>query len=151
MILPKNTKTLAKQSVPGFSFRRPGHRTSFPAVCRHCLNVLCSNVAVNQFMCTEHIRYTLFCFLKYNIYTKYELGRQSLKELFSRPGSFNLNMLSESPSFYHRSHSPRYGPKRPMAYFKKRVSCKVCVVCNHMFVYSHILIQGPSQQQFTKK
>jgi len=49
--------------------------TSFTAVCRHWLNVLCSNVAVNQFMYTEHTRYTLFCFLKCNIYTKYELGR----------------------------------------------------------------------------
>ena len=29
--------------------------TSFPAECRHWLNVLCLNVAVNQFMCTEHI------------------------------------------------------------------------------------------------
>jgi len=55
--------------------RAPVICTSFPAVCRHWLNVLCLNVVVNKFMCTEHIRYTLFCILKYNIYTKFELGR----------------------------------------------------------------------------
>ena len=77
-ILAKNTKTYADQLVPEFPFGRPCLRNLYLLPRRVSALVKCS---VFECGCKPihvhrtHTRYTLFSFLKYNIYTKYELGR----------------------------------------------------------------------------